>query len=303
MKKVVSFIAVALIAISSTVSAQKVAHISLNDLLLLMPERKKAEADIQEYAKQLDSQLKSMSAEYEAKVGDYQAKEAMMTEPIKMDKEKEIAGLEDRIKEFQQTAQESLQKKQNELLEPMVNKAKTNYPNTNFVKGDVLDANPNLGNEKFTHILCLYFTIYYIENKEMFFENCMKWLKPGGFLILHVVDRDSFDPIIPAGQGFLIFSPQKYAKERINTSKVVFNNFIYSSKFDLKPSENIGSFDEKIEFKDNKSIRKHKHVMYMEDAPELLTRAQNCGFIINDKVDLLNCGYDNQYLYILVKPA
>ena len=124
MKKVVSFIAVALIAISSTVSAQKVAHISLNDLLLLMPERKKAEADIQEYAKQLDNQLKSMSAEYEAKVGDYQAKEAMMTEPIKMDKQKEIAGLEDRIKEFQQTAQESLQKKQNELLEPMVNKAK-----------------------------------------------------------------------------------------------------------------------------------------------------------------------------------
>ena len=41
-----------------------------------------------------------------------------------MDKQKEIAGLEDRIKEFQQTAQESLQKKQNELLEPMVNKAK-----------------------------------------------------------------------------------------------------------------------------------------------------------------------------------
>ena len=124
MKKVVSFIAVALIAISSTVSAQKVAHISLNDLLLLMPERKKAEADIQEYAKQLDSQLKSMSAEYDAKGGDYQAKEARMTEPIKMDKQKEIAGLEDRIKEFQQTAQESLQKKQNELLEPMVNKAK-----------------------------------------------------------------------------------------------------------------------------------------------------------------------------------
>lgn len=184
----------------------------------------------------------------------------------------------------------------------MINKAKTNYPKTTFVKGDVLDPNPNLENNKFTHILCLYFTIYYIENKEMFFENCMKWLKPGGFLILHVVDRDMFDPIIPAGQGFLIFSPQKYAKKRINTSKVVFNNFVYSSKFDLKPSENIGSFDEKIEFKNN-SVRKHKHVMYMEDAPELLARAQNCGFIIKDKIDLLNCGYDNQYLYILLKPA
>jgi SAM-dependent methyltransferase len=185
----------------------------------------------------------------------------------------------------------------------MINKAKTNYPKTKFVQGDVLDANPNLENDKFTHILCLYFTIYYIENKEMFFENCMNWLKPGGFLIVHVVDRESFDPIIPAGQGFLIFSPQKYAKKRINTSKVVFNNFIYSSKFDLNPSEDKGSFDEKIEFKNNNSVRKHKHVMYMEDAPEVLAKAQNCGFIINDKIDLLNCGYDNQYLYVLLKPA
>lgn len=185
----------------------------------------------------------------------------------------------------------------------MVNKAKTNYPKTNFVQGDVLDPNPNLENDKFTHILCLYFTIYYIENKVMFFENCMKWLKPGGFLILHVVDRDTFDPIIPAAKRLFIFSPQKYAKTRINTSKVVFNNFTYSSKFDLKPSEDIGEFNEKLEFNDNKSVRKHKHVMYMEDAPELLVKAQNCGFIINDKIDLLNSGYDNQYLYILLKPA
>ena len=184
----------------------------------------------------------------------------------------------------------------------MINKAKTNYPKTKFVLGDVLADNPNLENNKFTHILCLYFTIYYIENKQMFFENCMKWLKPGGVLILHVVDRDNFDPIIPAGQGFLIFSPQKYAKKRINTSKVIFNNFTYSSKFDLNSSENVGTFDEKIEFS-NKSVRKHKHVMYMEDSPELLAKAQNCGFIINDKIELFNCGYDNQYLYILLKPS
>lgn len=185
----------------------------------------------------------------------------------------------------------------------MVNRAKINYPNTKFIQGDILDNNPNLENNKFTHILCLYFTIYYIENKELFFENCIKLLQPGGILILHVVDRDTFDPIIPASQGLLIFSPQKYAKKRINTSKVIFNNFIYSSKFNLNPKENIGSFDEKIEFKNNNSIRKHKHIMYMEDAPELLVRAQNSGFIINDKIELLNCGYDNQYLYILLKPS
>lgn len=126
MKKLVKLVAVFLliVATTSTASAQKVAHINLNDLLLLLPERKKAEADIQEYAKQLDGQLKTMSNEYDSKINDYQAKESLMTEPVKADKQKEIGDLEERIKAFQQTAQESLQKKQNDLLEPMIEKAK-----------------------------------------------------------------------------------------------------------------------------------------------------------------------------------
>ena len=126
MKKIVKLTAVFLLiaATASTVSAQKIAHINLNDLLLLLPERKKAEADIQDYAKQLDGQLKTMSNEYDSKIADYQAKESLMTEPVKADKQKEIGDLEERIKAFQQTAQESLQKKQNDLLEPMIASAK-----------------------------------------------------------------------------------------------------------------------------------------------------------------------------------
>lgn len=124
MKKIFVVLALGLFMISNAGFAQKTGYINLNDLLLLMPERKKAETDIQDYAKQLDGQMKTMSGEYENKVADYQAKEALMTEPVKLDKQKELVDLEERIKNFQQTAQESLQKKQNELLEPMVKKAK-----------------------------------------------------------------------------------------------------------------------------------------------------------------------------------
>jgi outer membrane protein len=126
MKKIVKLAAllILVVATSGTVSAQKIAHINLNDLLLLLPERKKAETDIQDYAKQLDGQLKTMSNEYDSKIADYQAKESIMTEPVKADKQKEIGDLEERIKAFQQTAQESLQKKQNDLLEPMIEKSK-----------------------------------------------------------------------------------------------------------------------------------------------------------------------------------
>lgn len=111
-------------AISNVSLAQKTGFVNLNDLLLLMPERKKAETDIQEYAKTLDGQMRTMNAEYESKVQEYTAKESIMTEPVKVDKQKEIGDLEERIRNFQTTAQESLQKKQNELLEPMLAKAK-----------------------------------------------------------------------------------------------------------------------------------------------------------------------------------
>jgi outer membrane protein len=124
MKKILTVLAVVVFACSGNVFAQKTGHVNLNDILMLMPERKKAEEDIQTYAKELDTKLKSMSQEYESKIQEYQAKESLMTDPIKQDKQKEIAGLEERIKDFQTTAQESLQKKQNELLEPMVAKAK-----------------------------------------------------------------------------------------------------------------------------------------------------------------------------------
>lgn len=124
MKKLFFILTVAALSINGNVMAQKIAHINLNDLLLLMPERKKAETDIQEYAKTLDSQMRTMNAEYESKVQEYTSKETIMTEPVKIDKQKEIADLEERIRNFQNTAQESLQKKQNELLEPMITKAK-----------------------------------------------------------------------------------------------------------------------------------------------------------------------------------
>ena len=40
----------------------------------------------------------------------------------------------------------------------------------------------------------------------------------------------------------------------------------------------------------------------MESEQDILTMAQNAGFIVEGKIDLLQCRYEYQYLYILVKP-
>lgn len=183
----------------------------------------------------------------------------------------------------------------------MIAQAKQNFPGKDFSVVNALD-NAQFNHNIFTHILCLYFTIYYFPDKRIFFDNCMDWLMPGGHLIVHLVDREKFDPILPPGNPLYIVSPQKYAKERITTTKVTFNDFVYNSDFKFDKATNIATFDEKFKF-NNGNVRKQEQKLYMEDTQDILTIAQQCGFILQGKIDLVNCAYESQYLYILVKPS
>jgi outer membrane protein len=127
MKNLLSIIAFFFIASSSLVFSQakfKVGHINTNDLLLAMPERKTAETQIQQDAKNLEKQLQAMTTEYQTKVAEYQAGVSTMTQLIKDTKAKEITDLEKRIQDFQMSAQEDLEKREKELLQPIIDKAK-----------------------------------------------------------------------------------------------------------------------------------------------------------------------------------
>lgn len=115
-----------LIAFSTVTQAQdklKIGHINSNDLLLLMPERASAEKQLQDFAKTLETQMMSMGAEYEQKLTEYQTNAKIMADPVREAKEEELASLEKRIRDFQVKAQESISKKEAELMEPMIDKA------------------------------------------------------------------------------------------------------------------------------------------------------------------------------------
>jgi SAM-dependent methyltransferase len=188
-----------------------------------------------------------------------------------------------------------------DISDSMIKKAKDNFPNRDFVVGNALDSS-QFNHNSFTHILCLYFTIYYFPDKRQFFDNCMDWLMPGGYLVIHLVDREKFDPILPPGNPLYIVSPQKYAKERITTTKVTFNDFVYNSDFKFDKGANLATFDEKFKFNNGK-VRKQEQKLYMEDTQDILTISQQSGFILQGKINLVNCAYESQYLYILVKPS
>ena len=109
---------------ASAQKAQKIGHINSNELMAAMPERAEVQKELEEYANQLKLQLEAMRKEYETKIAEFQSKQDVMTDVIKKTKVKEITDLETRIGEFQQTAEADLQKKEQDLLQPIIDKAK-----------------------------------------------------------------------------------------------------------------------------------------------------------------------------------
>jgi outer membrane protein len=122
--KSISALTVSLL-VSSGIYAQtlKFGHINSAELIQAMPQTKQADSTLKKFAESLDSQLKTMSIEYQTKLQSYQSKADSMPEAIRQTKEKEIYDLQTRIQDFQQTAQESIQKKKEEIYGPILKKA------------------------------------------------------------------------------------------------------------------------------------------------------------------------------------
>src|SRR5436190_5671761 len=89
-------------------TALKLGHINTTQLLSMMPETKNADSLLQKYGNSLESQLKTMTAEYQNKISDFKSKESSMAEPVRDAKVKEIGDLEQRIQDFQESAQSSM---------------------------------------------------------------------------------------------------------------------------------------------------------------------------------------------------
>ena len=188
-----------------------------------------------------------------------------------------------------------------DISNDMVKNSKKKYPNCDFKNGDFMTSfvKPK---QLYTHILCMYFTIYYIKNKTKFFNKCFNILKNKGYLVLHLVNRDTFDPMISVSNPFVIVSPQSVAKKRITKSAVTFEGFNYESEF--KPTykkKNVALFEEKITDNTTKNVRKNIHTLFMETQHNIIQIALKAGFLLEGKIDLTPVQYENQYLYILYK--
>lgn len=122
MKKTVFILAAVLF--TSVLGAQKIAHISLDSLVSLMPETKTAKEVAQNYLKSLESEIAKMTDEFQKKYTDYMAMGENISELVRKTKEEELTQMQRRIEDFRGQAQQDYQKKYGELTAPIMEKAK-----------------------------------------------------------------------------------------------------------------------------------------------------------------------------------
>jgi len=116
MKKII--IALMLIA-PMALSAQKFGHINTQELFAQMPEVNQVKQQMDTIQSQYESQLASMNEEFQKKYQDFVAQEATMADAVKQIRQQELQEMQQRIQLFYQTAEQDIQRKQQELLAPV----------------------------------------------------------------------------------------------------------------------------------------------------------------------------------------
>lgn len=123
MKKIIITLIISSAFILSTEAQNKFGYINSNELLSMMPETKEKQEEYQIHGKNLESNLIAMQVEYEKMVVEFQQNETSYTDIIKEDKIRQIENIQQRIVDFQKSAQETLAQKELELFQPIKDKA------------------------------------------------------------------------------------------------------------------------------------------------------------------------------------
>nr|WP_319400046.1 OmpH family outer membrane protein [uncultured Carboxylicivirga sp.] len=124
MKLVKVFVVIAAIAFSGKTFAQelKFGHIDVQKVLSELPAKIEADKTLQAEATKLQNQLQVMQSELEKMYTDYVSQRDSLPDLIRATKEKEMQDKDQRLQQYQQMASQEIEKKNQQLLAPIVEK-------------------------------------------------------------------------------------------------------------------------------------------------------------------------------------
>tara|TARA_B100000575_G_C23143782_1_gene666951 strand:- start:10784 stop:11713 length:930 start_codon:yes stop_codon:yes gene_type:complete len=181
----------------------------------------------------------------------------------------------------------------------MLQVARKLEPTIPLVKGD-FHTKSTFKNREFSHIICMFYTIYYSEYPDKIFRNANFWLQPNGFFCVHLVNKDKFDPVLESSSKLIpLFNPQKHSHSRVTQTKLKFDKFKYMADWKFE-NDNV-EFIEHFVFNDDSHHRQNKHKMLMKPIKFYTKLAKKNGFKLVRIIDLLPANHDNNYIYIFQK--
>jgi len=125
LKLVVATLAIFMGATSFVNAQSKIAHIDTQALVEAMPEMKAAQSELDKIQKTYDTEIKAMAKELEGKMTQYDQEATSKTEEENKTRFEEVQGMQKNIQAYRQQALQDLQKKQEDIFKPVLEKART----------------------------------------------------------------------------------------------------------------------------------------------------------------------------------
>ena len=120
-----SLAAAALLCATSVSNAQpKFGYVNSQEIIYNMPEISDVQLQLEKLQKDIEEQLEFLQVEYNNKLADYQKNAASLSDAIRQSKEQELLGLQQRYEELGKAGSQDMQKKQGELMTPLIEKAR-----------------------------------------------------------------------------------------------------------------------------------------------------------------------------------
>ena len=120
---------------------------------------------------------------------------------------------------------------------------------------------------------------------------------PNGYLIIHLINRDKYDPTVPSANPLIDDSPQNYTSSRIMKTKIDFSDFTYSNSVKIK-DENV-TITEKFTDASTHNVRENELTLKIENLEKIEKMCLNAGFLAKGKVKYIHD--KEQYIYIFEK--
>ena len=113
----------------------KTAHVDVNELISKMPAMLDAQKQLEKLSATYDADYKVMAEEYQNKIKKYDQEASTVTDVVNQTRQTEVQDLVKRITDYRENAQKELQKKESDMVKPLMDKVKAAIQKVGKAKG------------------------------------------------------------------------------------------------------------------------------------------------------------------------